>query len=357
MRGLVWDGSELALVDDLLHRPPGPGEVVVEIATAGLCHSDLNPIDGKITQELPVVLGHEAVGRIVERGPGARLAIGTRVVLSVFRPCGACEQCRAGRRTACRRTAEPAATPFSRDGLPVQQFVRTGAFAERTVVSQSQAIPIPEELPDAEAAMLGCATVTAFGAVEERARVRRGETVLVVGAGGIGLNVVLASRAAGADRILVCDRNPRKHDIAVACGATDFFVTPEASDVAKACLDTVPDGADAAFECVGRADLLNATIASLGWGGRAVIVGLPSADTELSLRIRSLFHDKALLGCRMGSVDPRTALPELARRALAGEFSLTPLVTRVAPPSEAGDLIADLRRGELERGFFDLRGV
>lgn len=111
MRGLVWDGSELALVDDLLHRPPGPGEVVVEIATAGLCHSDLNPIDGKITQELPVVLGHEAVGRIVERGPGARLAIGTRVVLSVFRPCGACEQCRAGRRTACRRTAEPQSHP------------------------------------------------------------------------------------------------------------------------------------------------------------------------------------------------------------------------------------------------------
>jgi Zn-dependent alcohol dehydrogenase len=357
MRGLVWDGSALDLVDDLRVRPPGQGEVTVGITTAGLCHSDLKPMDGDIPQQLPVILGHEAVGRIVETGPGTTLRVGQRVVLSVFRACGVCAACRAGRRIACRRTAHPARSPFSREGVTVQQFVRTGAFAERTVVAESQAIPIPDELPDAEAAMLGCATVTAFGAVEQRARVQPGETVLVVGAGGVGLNVVLAARAAGAARIIVCDRNPRKRDIALLCGATDFAVTPAAVDVTETCLGALSEGVDTAFECVGRADLLTAAVESLAWGGRAVIVGLPPTGTDVSLPIRSLFHDKSLLGCRMGSIDPQEALPLLARRALAGEFSLAPLVTRIAPLTEADQLVTDLRKGNLERGFFDMRSV
>lgn len=356
MQGLVWDGSRLDVVDDLVVREPGAGEVTVEIHAAGLCHSDLKPIDGDIAQAVPVVLGHEAVGTVVDRGPQVRLRVGQRVVLSVLRACGVCAACAAGQPNLCRQSAAAPPTPFTRAGAPVHQFVRLGAFAQRTVVGERQAIAVPEGIPDAVAALLGCAVITAFGAVEERARVRAGESVLVLGAGGIGLNVIQAARAAGATRVVVCDRNPRKESIARQLGATDYQLIDSAADIPAVAGALAPGGFDAAFECVGRADLLRAAIDALAWGGRAVIVGLPPAGTEVTFGVRALFNDKSLLGCRMGSVDPHTYIPRLAQRYLAGELVIDPLVTTVVPLSRGPDLVARLRAGELDRGVFDLTG-
>jgi S-(hydroxymethyl)glutathione dehydrogenase/alcohol dehydrogenase len=355
VRAAVWDGDRLTVVDDLFVRAPGPGEVSVDIEVAGLCHSDLNPILGLIEQDTPVVLGHEAVGVIAETGPGTTLRRGQRVVLSVLRNCGTCPSCRTGHRTRCRATSVAPPSPFTRHGATVHQFVRTGAFAQRTVVAAEQAIPIEENLPLPVAAMLGCATVTAFGAVEERARVQPGESVLVIGAGGVGLNVVLACRAAGAARILVLDRNPLKEAVARACGATDFAVTATADDVRQVAAAVASEGFDAAFECVGHPDLLASAVESLAWGGRCVIVGVPAAGARVTFPVRALFHDKALLGCRMGSVDPATALPRLAARVAAGELVLDPLVSTVVPLTDAATLVADLKAGRLDRGFLDLR--
>lgn len=353
MRALVWDGERLAVEEAVDVRRPGPGEVAVEIRMAGLCHSDLSPMEGRIPQPTPVILGHEAVGVVVESGEGSDVPVGQRVVMTVLRRCGSCRHCLAGRPTLCTTSGAPVPSPYSRHGETIHQFVRLGAFAERIVVTRDQVIAIPDALSDPVAAMLGCATITAFGAVEQRARLQAGETALVTGAGGIGLNVVLAARAAGASRIVVVDRNPTKEQIARKCGATDFLVPSDPAAIAPAVLDLVPGGVDTAFECAGNTALLEAAITSLAWGGRAVILGLPPTGTTLDLQVRALFHDKSLLGCRMGSVDPQTVLPLLAERVLSGEIDLDPLISTIVPMEGAADLVEDLRNGRIDRGFID----
>ncbi|MFB4307385.1 zinc-binding dehydrogenase [Actinomadura sp. GTD37] len=351
MRALVWDGTGLHVDSTIEVRPPGPGEVAVDIAMAGLCHSDVSPMEGRIPQPTPVILGHEAVGTVAAAGPGADVPVGRRVVLTVLRRCGECRRCREGRPALCAASTRPVASPFSRDGGVVHQFVKVGAFAERIVVAREQVIAMPAEISDPVAAMLGCATVTAFGAVEDRARLRAGESVLVTGAGGIGLNAVLAAGAAGAERIVVVDRNPAKEKIARTCGATDFLVPGDPAETAPAVRALVPGGVDAAFECTGHTGVLNAAVKSLAGGGRVVVLGLPPTGGTLGLEVRDLFHDKSLLGCRMGSVDPHRKLPDLAQRVLRGELDLTPLVSAVVPLEGAAQLVDDLRDGRIDRGF------
>ncbi len=350
LRGLIWDGSDLAVADDLEVRRPAAGEVAVQVLAAGLCHSDLKPMDADIPQELPVILGHEAAGVVTEAGPGVALAPGTRVVLSVLQPCGKCRACDRGQPTACRGGPGGPGTPFSRAGQPVQQFVRLGAFAERTVIRAEQAIPVPDDLPAAVAALLGCAVITGYGAVTERARVRDGDTVLVIGAGGIGLNVVQAARLAGASVVAVADTNPRKEGIARRLGATDVEIVASAAEIGPRTRALAPEGFDAVFECVGRADLLGVAVELLGWGGRAVIVGLPPAGARLDLEIRALSKDQALLGCRMGGVDPHLVIPRLAALYRAGDLVIDPLITKAVPLADGAALVADLRRGALDRG-------
>lgn len=357
MEALLWTGSRLEVVDDVDVRDPLPGEVTVRIEAAGLCHSDLKGVDGEIEQPVPIVLGHEASGVVVGRGAGVTVALGQRVVLSVLRTCGACAACAAGRPTLCRGAAQVPPPVFSRRGERVHQFVRVGAFARHTVVAQDQVVPVPDGIPDAVAALFGCAVITGFGAVWDRARLRAGETALVLGAGGIGLNVVQAARVAGASRVVVCDVNPRKEAIARELGATDFHLIGGAGDIADAVRGQAPDGFDTVFDCVGRPDLLVAGIEALAWGGRAVMVGLPPTGTEVTFGMRELFQDKALLGCRMGGVNPHRFVPDLARRYLDGEIAVDPLITRVVPLSAADELVAALRSGELDRGVFDLTGA
>jgi Zn-dependent alcohol dehydrogenase len=350
LRGLIWDGIDLSVAEDLEVRRPAAGEVAVAVRAAGLCHSDLKPMDADIPQQLPVVLGHEAAGVVTEAGPGVSLRPGDRVVLSVLQPCGKCRACERGQPTACRGAAGGLGTPFSRNGRPVQQFVRLGAFAERTVVRAEQAVPVPDDLPDAVAALLGCAVITGFGAVTERARVGQGDKVLVIGAGGVGLNVVQAARLAGASLVAVVDTNPRKEAIARQLGATDVEIISGAGEIGPRTRDLAPDGFDAVFECVGRPDLLEAAVAALAWGGRAVIVGLPPAGARMDLEIRALSRDQALLGCRMGGADPHQAIPRLAALYRSGDLAIDPLITKMVPLDEGAALVADLRRGDLDRG-------
>jgi Zn-dependent alcohol dehydrogenase len=359
VRALVWDGATLSLDTSIDVRQPGSGEVAVDILMAGLCHSDVSPMEGRIPQPVPVILGHEAVGVVSAVGDGTDLSTGVRpgqrVALTVLRRCGHCRHCLAGRPQLCPTSGTAIPSPFSRGGETVHQFVKLGAFAERIVVAAEQVIPLPDGLLDPIAAMLGCATVTAFGAVESRARLERGETALVTGAGGIGLNAVLAASSAGASRIVVVDRNPAKEAIARACGATDFIVSDDTATIAPSVRDLLPDGVDTAFECAGNNGLVQAAVDALAWGGRVVVVGLPPSGTTMDLNVRNLFHDKSLMGCRMGSVDPHTALPTLARRVLDGEVDLDPLVSSVVPMERALELVDDLRNGRIDRGFIDIR--
>lgn len=356
MRALVWDGQQLGVQDEIELRAPERGEVTVNIAMAGLCHSDVSPMEGRIPVATPVILGHEAVGTVIAAGPDSEVAVGQRVVLTVLRHCGTCAHCRAGHTPLCRTSGQSLPSPFSRHGEVIHQFVKLGAFAEQIVVPTDQVIPMPDGLADPVAAMLGCATVTAFGAVEQRARVQPGETVLVTGAGGIGLNAVLAARAAGAARIVVVDRNPAKEQIARTCGATDFVIPEDPGAIAETVLALEPEGFDAALECAGNNGLLEAAVTALAWGGRAVIVGLAPTGSTMALQPRALFHDKSLMGCRMGSVDPHLVLPQLAQRVLAGEIDLSPLVSKIVPMEQAATLVDELHAGRIDRGFIDFKG-
>lgn len=195
MRGVLFDGRQIQVVDDLEVRDPGPGEVQVAISAAGLCHSDLSVVDGTIPFPVPVVLGHEGAGVVEAVGEGVtHVGPGDHVALSTLANCGACADCDRGRPTMCRKAIGRPQKPFSRRGERVFQFACNSAFAERTVVKAVQAVRIPKDIPLTSAALIGCGVLTGVGAVLNRARVDRGESVLVIGTGGSGST---SSRARG----------------------------------------------------------------------------------------------------------------------------------------------------------------
>ncbi|MFD8235006.1 Zn-dependent alcohol dehydrogenase [Streptomyces sp. NPDC059696] len=344
MRGVIFDGKQVRVVRDLEVREPGPGEVRVAIAAAGLCHSDLSVVDGTIPFPVPVVLGHEGAGVVEAVGGGVtHVAPGDHVALSTLANCGTCADCDRGRPTMCRRAIGRPGRPFRHGGSPVHQFASNSAFAERTVVKAVQAVPIPGDVPMTSAALIGCGVLTGVGAVLNRARVDRGDSVLVIGTGGIGLNVLQGARLAGAGRIVAVDANPAKEEAARRFGATDFL--PSAEGVR----DLLPTGVDHAFECVGRVELIRQAIDALDRHGQAVLLGVPPATAEASFRVSSLYLDKSVLGCRYGSSRPQRDIALYAGLYRRGCLLLDELVTRTYPVEDFEKAAADAEAGRVAR--------
>ncbi|WAZ22417.1 Zn-dependent alcohol dehydrogenase [Streptomyces cinnabarinus] len=344
MRGVLFDGKRTEVVDDLEVREPGPGEVRVAIAAAGLCHSDLSVVDGTIPFPVPVVLGHEGAGVVESVGVGVtHVGPGDHVALSTLANCGACAECDRGRPTMCRQAIGRPGQPFTRDGRPVYQFAANSAFAERTVVKAVQAVRIPGELPLTSAALIGCGVLTGVGAVLNRARVDRGESVVVIGTGGIGLNVIQGARIAGALRIVAVDSNPAKEEMARRFGATDFLTSTEGVR------DLLPNGADHAFECVGRVELIRAAVDLLDRHGQAILLGVPPATAEASFRVSTLYLDKSILGCRYGSSRPQRDIALYADLYREGRLLLDELVTRTYPVEDFEKAAADAEAGRVAR--------
>ncbi|MEW2530064.1 Zn-dependent alcohol dehydrogenase [Streptomyces sp. NPDC047071] len=345
MRGVVFDGRSVEVVDDLQVRDPGPGEVLVAVAAAGLCHSDLSVLDGTIPFPVPVVLGHEGAGVVEAVGPGVTHVVpGDHVALSTIANCGACAECHRGRPTMCRKAIGMPRQPFSRGGTPLYQFAANSSFAERTLVRAVQAVRIPKEIPLPSAALIGCAVVTGVGAVLNRARVAYGDSVVVIGAGGIGLNVLQGARIAGARPVVAVDANPDKEETARRFGATHFL--PSAEGVAE----ILPTGADHAFECVGRVELVRQAVDLLDRHGQAVLLGMPAATAEASFVVSSLFLDKSILGCRYGSARPQRDFALYAELYLAGRLLLDELVTRTYGVEDFPQARADAEAGRVARG-------
>ncbi|MFE5024492.1 Zn-dependent alcohol dehydrogenase [Streptomyces sp. NPDC056656] len=345
MRGVVFDGVRADVVDDLEIRDPGPGEVLVDVAAAGLCHSDLSVIDGTIPFPAPVVLGHEGAGVVEAVGAGVtHVAPGDHVALSTLANCGACADCDRGRPTMCRKAIGMPTQPFSRGGTPLYQFAANSSFAERTVVKAVQAVPIPADIPLTSAALMGCGVLTGVGAVLNRARVDQGDTVAVIGTGGIGLNVLQGARIAGASRIVAVDANPDKEAVARQFGATDFLTS------AAGVRDVLPHGADHVFECVGRVELVRQAVDLLDRHGQAVLLGMPGADAEASFVVASLFLDKSILGCRYGSSRPQRDVRLYADLYRQGRLLLDELVTQTYPVEDFAKAAQDARQGRVARG-------
>ncbi|CAM5741770.1 putative S-(hydroxymethyl)glutathione dehydrogenase [Streptomyces afghaniensis 772] [Streptomyces afghaniensis] len=345
MRGVIFDGKQVRVVTDLEVREPGPGEVRVAISAAGLCHSDLSVVDGTIPFPVPVVLGHEGAGVVEAVGGGVtHVEPGDHVALSTLANCGTCAECDRGRPTMCRQAIGRPGRPFRHAGLPVHQFAANSAFAERTVVKAVQAVRIPEDVPMASAALIGCGVLTGVGAVLNRARVDRGDSVLVIGTGGIGLNVLQGARLAGALRIVAVDANPAKEEVARRFGATDFLTSTEGVR------DILPTGADHAFECVGRVELIRQAIDALDRHGQAVLLGVPPATAEASFRVSSMYLDKSILGCRYGSSRPQRDIALYAELYRQGRLLLDELVTRTYPVEDFEKAAADAEAGRVARG-------
>ncbi|ANP55713.1 S-(hydroxymethyl)glutathione dehydrogenase/alcohol dehydrogenase [Streptomyces griseochromogenes] len=345
MRGVVFDGKHVQVVDDLTIREPEPGEVLVAISAAGLCHSDLSVVDGTIPFPVPVVLGHEGAGVVEAVGAGVtHVAPGDHVALSTLANCGTCAECDRGRPTMCRKAIGRPQRPFTRGGRTVYQFASNSAFAERTVVRAVQAVPIPKDIPLRAAALIGCGVLTGVGAVLNRARVDRGDSVVVIGTGGIGLNVLQGARIAGALRIVAVDANPAKETVARQFGATDFLTS------AEGVRDLLPTGADHVFECVGRVELIRQAIDLLDRHGQAVLLGVPGASAEASFLVSSMFLDKAILGCRYGSSRPQRDIPLYAELYRQGRLLLDELVTATYPVEDFEKARADAEAGRVARG-------
>ncbi|GAA0472769.1 zinc-binding dehydrogenase [Streptomyces olivaceiscleroticus] len=309
---------------------PGPGQVRVKLAAAGVCHSDLSLSNGTLKQPVPAVLGHEGAGTVTAVGDGVtHLAPGDPVVLNWAPSCGDCHFCGLGEVWLCANSAAAAAKPYATraDGSELYPGLGTAVFAEETVVAANAALPLPAGVPLAEAALLGCAVLTGWGAVHHSAQVRAGESVVVFGVGGVGLATLQAARIAGAGPIVAVDVSPAKEELARAAGATDFLVA--ADDTAKSIRKlTGGIGADVALECVGRADTIRTAWSSTRRGGRTTVVGVGGQDQQVTFSALELFYfGRTLAGCVYGNSDPAKDLPVIAEHVRSGALDLSGLVT------------------------------
>lgn len=301
-------------------EPPGPSEVLVRIAAAGLCHSDLSVINGDRPRPLPMVLGHEAAGIVEEVGPGVDdLVKGDHVVLVFVPACGHCLPCMEGRPALCEpgAAANGAGTLLSgarrlrRDGAAIHHHVGVSAFAEYATVSRRSLVKIDPELPLEEAALFGCAVLTGAGAVINTGGVRPGQTVAVVGLGGVGLCALLAAVASGAREIVAIDILPEKLAFARQLGATLTFDARE-QRVAEAVREATRGGVDFAFELAGSAAALELAWAITRRGGTTITAGLPHPSARLPVPIVQLVaEERALKGSYIGTAVPARDVPRL----------------------------------------------
>ncbi|HVV75970.1 MAG TPA: alcohol dehydrogenase catalytic domain-containing protein [Mycobacteriales bacterium] len=334
-------------VRDIVLRDLGPTDVRVRIAAAGICHSDLSLGNGTLAQTFPVVLGHEGSGTVVEVGAEVtHLTPGDRVVFNWAPPCRTCWFCIHDEPWLCENSATASRRPHATlDGADVYPGIGTGVFAEETVVAANALIPVPEDIPLEVAALLGCAVLTGVGAVQNAANLVAGETVLVVGLGGVGLSAVQGARLAGAGRIIAADLSRDKEVLAMRCGATDFVVGGD--DLSKQVRRlTDGRGADVAVECVGRSTTIRQAWSSSRRGGRTVIVGVGSNEDRVDLGALELFYfARSVTGCVYGCTDPDADVPQLIEAWRAGALDLEALVTDRTDLSGVDAAFARMRDG------------
>ncbi len=338
--------GEPMAVESIRLRAVGPGDVRVRIEQTGVCHSDLSVSTGKLTQQLPAVLGHEACGTIVEVGTAVTdVDIGQRVILLWITPCRHCYACTHGQPylcdTASARSSEPYA--LSGDGEPVYPGLTVGSFAEQTVVPRNSVVPVPDDIDTDDAALLGCAVTTGVGAALRTAQVGSESSVLVLGLGGVGLSVLQGARLAGAATIIAADRNTEKAEHARAAGATSFVAADEDMKQAVRRL-TEGRGADFTFDCVGASQTIRDAWSMTRRGGSVTVVGIGANDDMVSFSALELWYfARALHVSVAGSIDGSADMPWFFDLIRAGELDLSGLVTgrgRLTDVNRALDVLA-----------------
>ncbi|MDQ3128553.1 MAG: zinc-binding dehydrogenase [Chloroflexota bacterium] len=343
--------------------PPGPGEVRVRMAAAGVCHSDLHVRDGEWDREGPIVLGHEGSAFVEALGEGVAAAhpglrVGALVALSWLIPCGRCRACLAGRVWSCsaspsythRMPSGRAAThrPAGGAGSDVLTYCAIGTFADHQNVPAAAAIPMPDGTPPEVAALIGCCVTTGVGAATKTADVQPGSSVVVIGLGGVGLSCVMGAALAGAGRIVAVDRVAAKLDLARSVGATDGLLAgPDGAETLAAIRDLTDGGPDTCFEAIGLAATIETAIACLPTGGTAVLVGMTPFGVRASFEpFPFVDGGRRILGSNYGSADPATDFPRYAALQLAGRLPAERLITSRIGLDGIEDAFEAMRHGE-----------
>ena len=345
-------GAPLA-VEDITVAPAGPGEVKVAVKACAICHSDIHLAEGAWGGALPAVYGHEAAGIVAEVGSGvSNVAVGDHVVVSLIRSCGACPDCSRGMPVNCSGQFSIDATrPLSdHNGDSLVQGLKTGAFAEQAVVDASQVVTIPDDLPMTSAALLGCGVITGVGAVFNTARIEAGSDVVVIGCGGVGLNVLQGAAIAGARAVIAVDLADDKLVAATVFGAT-AGVRADATDLAAQVRSlTSGRGADYVFVAVGAKSAIEQAFSLVGPGGAVVLVGLTAAGVSIefdSMMVTVL--NQRVLGSKMGSGRLPIDIPIFVSLYHDGRLKLDELVSATYPIEEINEAIASVNRGEARR--------
>jgi S-(hydroxymethyl)glutathione dehydrogenase/alcohol dehydrogenase len=355
MKALVLNavGGAFELEDVDIAAPVGR-EVLVEVRASGLCHTDLLFATHEFVPT-PAVLGHEVAGVVAAVGPDVtQVRVGNHVVGSLSQTCGGCARCLSGRPFQCSRPESTLRKPtdaprLSRKGLGLFQGFGLGGFAERALIHENQLAAVPDELPFAQAALLGCGVVTGAGSVLNTANVRAGDTVVIVGAGGVGLNAISGARIAGASRIVAIDIAEQRLAAARRFGATDT-IQSTTTKPAEAVRELLPTGADHVFDFVGLKSVAEQGLAMLGVGGGLYLVGVARPDVEIAVNIVSAIGgQRRVEGVNFGSTNFKRDIPMYAELYLQGRMNLDDLVSKQIALGEVNDGYAALKGGSLNR--------
>ena len=342
-------------VEDIDLRAPENEEIEVTLGAVAICHSDISFANGDWGGFLPAVYGHEAAGRVTAVGDNVRgLDIDDHVVVTLIRACGHCSNCSGGAPTICETPVDGVEGPIkTAEGAPLMQAMACGAFAEKVVVAQSQVVKIPESVPFASASLLACGVITGVGAVVNAAALRPGQAVVVIGAGGVGLNAIQGARIAGARRIVAVDMSEEKLEIAKEFGATDGVLATGDTpwrDAKKA----IGRGADAVFVTVGVSSVYDQAPRYLGYGGKVVMVGMPkSGESSTYEPVMMAAVSQGMVGSKMGDVVIQRDIPWMVDMYQQDRLKLDELVSGRWPLDRINEAIEDTKSGSAKRNVIE----
>ena len=344
--------GEPLVIEELELAAPRAGEVEVTLGACAICHSDISYMDGGWGGILPAVYGHEAAGTVTSIGDGVRgFAEGDRVVVTLIRACGACSCCASGAPVACETPADTfEGGPLrTQDGAPVLQAMNSGAFAEKVVVDQSQIVKISEDISLEAASLIACGVITGVGAVVNAAGLRAGQDVVVIGAGGVGLNAIQGARIAGARRIVAVDMTEEKLEIAKEFGATDGVLATNQKPW-RAAIKAMGRGADAVIVTVGAIPAYDQAPRYLAAGGKVIMVGMPhSGATSTYEPVMLAATGQGMVGSKMGDVVIQRDIPWMVDLYEQGRLKLDELISGRWSLEEINEAIADTKTGSAKR--------
>ena len=356
---VLYEPKQPLKIEEIDIQPPKQGEVAIRMGAAGVCHSDYHVMNGDLPAPLPAILGHEGAGIVEAVGDGVTsVKPGDHVILLFRAPCGRCDYCSTGRPALCslgtgvRWTGRllDGTSRFSKSGQEIKHFGGVSTFGERSVVLEEAVVPIRDDIPLEIAALVGCSVMTGYGAVVNTAKVPPGSNCLVIGAGGVGLNVVLALQVAGANQIIVADLLDHKLELALDFGATETINAKNQDVVARVKELTGGNGVDYAFEVIGNTTALKNCFNSVRRGGTAVAVGVAPSNAEVSIsQFDLVLQEKSLLGSMYGSTRPHFDMPRILDLYASGKLELDKLVTRRYPLAEINEAYDAMMRGEVAR--------